>query len=203
MPGVLRGAFLRRLFRLTADAFGTTAPGRRGTGYSPNGYSRIPWILVRGPSARILDRYAAFTRGQAESVMRDRTRAAEAPRRLFNNAFSLGSRLRALLGVRRMQEAMDVARTLYRLIGVDFSGAAAGAVAARGALREKGTGCATGATACFTVSRCFFSAHYPPAVCRLISSLDAGLLAGLTDGGKMKFTERITEGSAACKGVIQ
>jgi hypothetical protein len=174
MPGLLKKAFLRRLFRLTAEAFGAAAPAHHGS------------------VTALLDRYAAFTRGQAEMAMRDSARAAEAPGRLFESAFRLGSRLRALLKVRRMQEAMDVAKTLYRLIGVDFCG-----MATCSADR------ATAGAACFTVSRCFFSTRYPPAVCRLISSLDAGLLAGLTGGGEMTFTERITEGAAACKGVIQ
>ena len=36
-----------------------------------------------------------------------------------------------------------------------------------------------------TVDRCAFAERYSPPVCRLMSSLDAGLIAGLTDGGRL------------------
>ena len=183
MPGFLRRAFLGRLFRLTADAFGAQVPAPGGS---------LP---------EILDQYAAFTRAQAEIAMEDSARTANVQQRLYTNALSLGGRLRSLLGVRGMPEALDAARTLYRLIGVDFRGAAAGTAAARtaavvtaaaGAAPVRGQDGAGCDSACFSVSRCSFSRHYPPEVCRLISSLDAGLLAGLTGGSKMTFTERIT-----------
>ena len=177
IPRLLRKVFLMRLFRLTAGAFGAPAP------------------RVRGTPAQILDSYSAFTKEQAERVMQDSSRVAEVQRGLFAHASSLGARLRSSLGVSSTGEAMEVARALYRLIDVDFSGTAAPG--------SCDAGCASGTSACFTVSRCSFSACYPPAVCRLISSLDAGLLAGLTRGGKMIFTQRITEGASACKGVVQ
>jgi hypothetical protein len=52
------------------------------------------------------------------------------------------------------------------------------------------------------VDRCAFAAWYSPRVCRLMSSLDAGLLAGLTRGGRLTFSERITEGSPRCLAAI-
>ncbi len=81
-----------------------------------------------------------------------------------------------------MAEAAHVARALYRVIGVDFRVGAAGG---------------------FVVKSCLFSSRYTPAACRLISSLDAGLLAGLTGGARMVFTQRITEGAAVCRGELR
>jgi hypothetical protein len=48
------------------------------------------------------------------------------------------------------------------------------------------------------VSRCAFASSYSPQVCRLMSSLDAGLVAGLTRGGRLTFSERLTEGRPRC-----
>ncbi|HVO37416.1 MAG TPA: hypothetical protein VMV03_00160 [Spirochaetia bacterium] len=164
MPGLLRRACISRLHRLTADAFQAEAP-------APHGSAR-----------RRLESYAELTRAVAEQAAVDEGRTARARDRLFANARGLGARLRSRLGIRDRQDALEAARSLYRLIGVDFR-------PSRG-------------SAGFTVPHCFFSGYYSPAVCRMISSLDAGLLSGLTDGAEMSFCRRITEGAASCEGVI-
>jgi hypothetical protein len=152
MPRFLRRVFIARLARLTASAFDAEAP-----------------------RASSLSSYEAFTAEQAEGA------AGNSAERLFSSAHDLGSRLRALLGIRRTDEALAVMRVLYRVIGVDFR------------CTEE----------VFVVSRCGFSSTYTPQVCRLISSLDAGLLSGLTNGKSMVFTQRITEGAAFCRGVLE
>jgi len=49
------------------------------------------------------------------------------------------------------------------------------------------------------MTRCFFSDYYSSPVCRLISSLDEGLLVGLAGGGRLSFSQRITEGHECCR----
>lgn len=71
-------------------------------------------------------------------------------------------------------------RALYEVIGVEFSSAGGE----------------------FTVTKCHFAARYSPAVCGLVSSLDAGLFSGLSGGGELLFRGRITEGAAFCGGAI-
>ncbi|MGZ4110684.1 MAG: hypothetical protein ACXVP7_13490, partial [Actinomycetota bacterium] len=96
---------------------------------------------------------------------------------LHSNMERLGRRVRLALGVRTTADALDVAHRLYGLIGIELTGGDRGQV---------------------VVSRCAFAARYSPDVCRVMSASDAGMLAGLTDGGRLTFTERITTGSAAC-----
>ena len=48
------------------------------------------------------------------------------------------------------------------------------------------------------IKRCYFSQYYSGEVCRVISSLDEGLVAGLSGGLKMEFTQRITEANPCC-----
>jgi hypothetical protein len=52
------------------------------------------------------------------------------------------------------------------------------------------------------VVRCAFARVYGPDVCRLMSSMDSGLIAGLTDAGGLHFTGRITEGASACRALL-
>ncbi|HKE98385.1 MAG TPA: AMP-binding protein [Actinomycetes bacterium] len=125
----------------------------------------------------LLRRYARFTREQAEGALRGGRDLPALQARLEWGARALGSRLRTRLRIRTTQEALVAARVVYRLLDIDFDGTAHGEV---------------------TVRHCSFSAFYRPEVCRLVGALDEGLLAGLTGGHRLAFTQRITEGAPVC-----
>jgi hypothetical protein len=125
----------------------------------------------------LLRRYALFTRDQAEAALRDGRDLLALQERLERGARRLGARLRAGLRVRTTKDAMAAARVVYGLLDIDFRGTGRGAI---------------------TVRRCPFSEIYSADVCRLVSALDAGLLAGLSGGGRLEFTQRITEGAPCC-----
>jgi len=40
-------------------------------------------------------------------------------------------------------------------------------------------------------------------MCRVMEALDDGLACGLSRGGRITFTSRITEGSPACRAVLE
>jgi hypothetical protein len=123
------------------------------------------------------ERYAVFTTRCAELALVDRFDADALSRRMWRNAYALGESLRRRLGVRTRGEALRAARIAYRMIGIDLRADEHGAV---------------------VVDRCAFAAWYSPRVCHLMSSLDAGLIAGLTHGGRLTFSERISEGKPQC-----
>jgi hypothetical protein len=122
--------------------------------------------------------YAGFSREMAERALGDPAGAEAVRRRLFDEAFRLGRDLRRELGVSTPRDVMAAARILYRGLDIDLEGGPAGDIVVR---------------------RCAFSRHYTTEVCRLMSSLDAGVLAGLAGGGELEFTERLTEGSSRCR----
>jgi hypothetical protein len=90
----------------------------------------------------------------------------------------MGRELRGTFRVAGTADALAAARVLYRALGIDLRAAPGGEI---------------------TVHRCFFSDYYSSPVCRLIASLDEGLFAGLSNGGQLAFTQRITEGNGCCK----
>jgi len=141
------------------------------------GAFQVPTPSTRGLAfPDCLRLYAAFTREQAEKRIRQGN--TEALReRLFQNASRLGATYRARLGLRTESDVMRMARFIYKLLRIDFHGAPQGEVLIR---------------------RCFFSDYYSVQVCRLISSLDCGLLSGLSGGGILRFSERITGGHNCC-----
>ncbi|HLZ28098.1 MAG TPA: hypothetical protein VKV73_12340 [Chloroflexota bacterium] len=181
VPKPVRKLLLTRLLEGTAAAFTTAAPAAAsadiaarsaGLGGPP---SVRPVSLPRGLSAEeTLHAFRDFT----AQVVVEPAAAPAASQRLFDLAYGYGQGLRRALGVASANDAMAAARVLYGILGIDFTGDARGEI---------------------IVSRCFFSRAYTPEVCKLMSSLDAGLLAGLADGGKLVFSQRITEGSACCR----
>ncbi len=124
--------------------------------------------------------YALFTKKQSGEAL-SAGREDEVKEKLYHNALLLGTALRREFGVRNFTDAMKLARLVYSIVGIDFRGEASGGV---------------------TVERCFFSRFYSPSVCGIMSSLDAGLLAGISGGGRLDFYRRITAGAECCRAGI-
>jgi hypothetical protein len=134
---------------------------------------------LSGPSyGESLRQYALFTKECAESAISQNQNLQEIKRRLYQNAFQLGWKLGKALRVSTREDAMRLAQKLYGVLTIDFQGNPQGEI---------------------IVSRCFFSQFYSASVCWIISSLDEGVLAGLAGGGRLIFSQRITEGSNCCK----
>lgn len=133
---------------------------------------------LRGLDHRaLLDRYVEFTQACAERVLADEAETDRVSRRLWNEAYEMGDELRRWLGVRSRDDALRATRLAYRMIGIDLHAYRSGRV---------------------EVTQCAFASRYPPAVCRLMSCLDAGLISGLTRATRLTFSERITEGRPKC-----
>ena len=113
----------------------------------------------------------------AEKALDSPSGSAATERRLFDGSVRLGREIGRTLGVSTPQEVMAAARILYRCLEIDFRGDAGGDIIIR---------------------QCFFSRFYSSEVCRLMSSLDAGILSGLAGGGGLEFAERLTEGRDRC-----
>lgn len=164
LPQSVRKRQLRKLLRLTAEAFGAAAPTLQGLSFDDS-----------------LKTFASFTRDQAEKALHSEQDLDSVTARLYHGAYQLGAQYRGWFRVRSLGDVLSAARVLYSFCKIDFRGTKDGQV---------------------TIARCFFSEYYSGAVCRVISSLDAGLLAGLSGGRQLTFRQRITEGADACTGLL-
>ena len=134
---------------------------------------------TRGLSTqRLLLAYALFTREESERLWAENRDQSAVELRLFQNASKLGATLRRRFCVRSRDDVNRMSRVLYRILGISFEGRSDGAV---------------------IISDCAFSRFYTGRVCRLISALDAGAAAGISGGGRLEFTQRITEGHDCCR----
>ena len=95
----------------------------------------------------------------------------EVKQRLYLNASLLAKNIRKNLRSSGVADVMKIGRLVYRILNIDFRGNNDGEV---------------------IIQKCFFSSFYSSDVCRLISSLDEGLMEGFS-GGTFRFSQRITE----------
>ncbi len=134
---------------------------------------------TRGLSlAERLRQYALFTRDQVEAHIQGERDLGALQERLYWCAYQMGRRHGKMLQVQSAGEVMALGRVLYRLLDIDFRGSAQGEVA---------------------ITHCYFSRYYSAQVCGIMSAMDRGLVAGLSGGGRLVFSSRITEGQPCCR----
>ena len=161
IPSFLKKWELRRLFKITGEAFGV-----------------VPPPAEKMSLQELLDEYALFTRYEVERVGDAIPQCDRIKKYLFDHAFQIGLEYKSLFGITSSRDAMYAARIMYRILGIDFQGWETGEIEIRS---------------------CLFGRYYSSRTCRIISALDAGLLAGLSGGGRLEFMERMTEGGACCR----
>jgi hypothetical protein len=127
---------------------------------------------------RMLEAYALFTKQEAEKLTEESSEGRAARDRLQRNSRELGQRLRTRYRLQSPEDVFLLSRLLYQALGIDFEARPDGEVIIR---------------------RCFFSRFYTPTICRIISSLDEGMAAGLSAGGQLDFYQRMTNGYDCCR----
>jgi hypothetical protein len=125
--------------------------------------------------------YAEFTREQAAASIQQGNELI-VQSRLFQNACRIGQQFKKDFDICSSWEMMEMGRLIYSLLKIGFQGDNEGNI---------------------VIDRCFFSAYYSSSVCQLISSLDEGLLWGLSGGGRLRFSQRITEGHECCRAFLE
>jgi len=163
-PAFIKKKKIRELFALTADAFLTETPDLSGLSY-----------------AELLDKYAVFSKEQAEYYLESGQDPEALHSRLYHNALKMGEGIKKSLRISTFAEARNALRLIYSLLAIDFRCDSRGHI---------------------LIKQCFFSRFYSDKVCRIISALDEGLAAGLS-GGKLRFERRITDGNDCCKAYLE
>ena len=125
-----------------------------------------------------LAQYARSTQTLAERCLRDGREVEAVAQRLYRNAVEMGRQHSKWLWPGTVADVMAIGRVLYHILDIDLQGDAQGEV---------------------VISRCYFSQFYSGDVCQLMSAMDRGLFAGLSNGGELTFSSRITEGQPCCR----
>jgi hypothetical protein len=125
--------------------------------------------------------FATFTRAAGEELLATGQAPTPVLTRLAKATYELGRVLRHELHITTQKDALLALEILYAALGVKWHNIKGGMVIVRD---------------------CQFSKLYTPKICQLISAMDQGLVEGITDGGKLSWSERITEGRPCCRGRI-
>jgi hypothetical protein len=131
--------------------------------------------------AEYLVEYARFTKSAVERSIDNLYDLGSARQELCHRSFNLGDKIRRRFGISSKRDVMIACGVIYKSLGIEFRGTDEGEI---------------------TIHSCFFSKYYSEQVCGVISCLDKGLVAGLSGGGKMSFTQKITEGMDCCKAIL-
>jgi hypothetical protein len=164
IPAFLKKRELKKLFKLTAETFECDVPS-----------------ILRLTFEESLSAYAQFTRDVVERNIGSADTLQKIQDRLFQGAYEIGETYRRRFRITGMNDALEISKVLYRIIGIDLESTAPGMI---------------------TIRSCFFSKYYSSSTCRVISYIDAGMLAGLSDGGTLSFSRRITEGFDCCQALF-
>ncbi|MCD8367692.1 MAG: hypothetical protein LUC48_06665 [Clostridiales bacterium] len=133
---------------------------------------------ARCSTPELLKAYAQFTSEEAVRALEHGDDLEALHQKLYQMACGLGKHLRRWLRPKDEKDCLAVIILLYRNIGIQMEEEAPGTICVR---------------------KCYFSAFYTPEVCAVISAIDQGIFAGVYQGGKLSFRERITEGHDVCR----
>lgn len=122
--------------------------------------------------------FANYSKTQTENSIRLKRDLELIKNRLYKNAFQLGLNIRKRFKIKTAQEIIILSKVIYRVLGTDFDVDLHGEV---------------------LIKKCYFSQFYSQEVCEIISSIDEGVAAGLSGGGKLSFVQRMTEGKDCCR----
>ena len=193
-PPLIKGIQLQILLNATAAAFGqpqkktpanVTAASfgllekkslRKAFASSfgqPGKKSMLPqiWHL---PQEQALAAYTAYT----TACMSGLSASAADKKRIARCAYRLGRKIRRITGFTRQEDLERLVFYLYSNIGIKMTGHLPGEI---------------------IIPSCFFSNIYTPDQCKAMSLMDRGVISGICGGGKLLFSERLTQGCGRCR----
>lgn len=129
------------------------------------------------PEEEALAAYAAYT----TSFMSGLPTSAADKKRIVRCAYRLGRRIRRITGFTRQEDLERLVFYLYSNIGIKMTGHLPGEI---------------------IIPACYFSNVYTPDQCMTMSLMDWGVISGICGGGKLLFTERLTQGCVRCRAVL-
>ena len=122
------------------------------------------------PAEKALEAYADYTKACAEDMRTGRKQVYRCARRL-------GRRIRKITGFNKREDLERLVFYLYDNIGIKMTGRLPGRI---------------------VIPVCYFSNVYTPGQCRIMSLMDMGVISGICGGGRLIFTERLTQGCGRC-----
>lgn len=137
-------------------------------------FERPGKMIWQLPDDKALAVYAAYTKECLKGAAADR-------KRVYRHAYRLGRRIRRLSGFTEREDLEKLVFYLYSNIGIRLTGQLPGEI---------------------LIPSCYFSNVYTPKQCMMMSLMDWGIVSGICGGGKLIFSERLTQGCGRCRALF-
>ena len=125
--------------------------------------------------------FALFTKNSVEQLIKDDIDLESVKQDLFVQAYDYGKKIRKKFNVSSSEEAIGIFILLYKLIGIEVESYNHSEL---------------------IIGKCYFSRFYTSGICKVMSALDEGVFEGISDGSRLTFEQRITEGCSCGKAGI-
>ncbi len=137
-------------------------------------FERPGKMIWQLPEDKALAAYAAYTTDCLKGAAADK-------KRVYRYAYRLGRRIRRISGFAEREDLERLVFYLYSNIGIKMTGQLPGEL---------------------LISACYFSDVYTPKQCMMMSLMDWGIVSGICGGGKLIFSERLTQGCGRCRALF-
>jgi hypothetical protein len=127
---------------------------------------------------RNLMKYALFSKEAVDKALENGSNPEIIKDRLYKSSYAIGERIRKELEIELSVDIFAIIEIVYKTLDIDIH------FSQRGDLK---------------ITRCFFSSIYNQETCRIISAIDQGIVAGISNGLILDFNQRITEGKNCCR----
>ncbi|MBQ9068830.1 MAG: hypothetical protein IJ131_07185 [Eggerthellaceae bacterium] len=177
VPKAAKAAAIQLLCDVFASAFDVVAPKLRRIETAANGSPDTAHAGIQRPD---LWAFRTFSAACMDAALESHAFSAQCIGRLYEHAFSLGTKVRRVLNP-RPSELPVLVHLFYALIEIDVVCFPSGEL---------------------VFNRCYFSGGYTPAQCAFMSAFDSGFVGGLHGGGRLEFSARITQGAPCCRACL-
>jgi hypothetical protein len=131
---------------------------------------------------QLLHQYAVFAYEKCDTAIRNSENIDNIKRNLYVKAFAEGVKLRKVLHIKTMKDIILAGELFYSVIKINFSSKINGEVC---------------------INSCYFANYFSTDVCKIMSSLDEGIIAGISGGYVINFYQKITENQNCCLAEIK
>ena len=143
-------------------------------------------ILQKLSYEQILKEYAGYTGSAVRRLLESRCDVDKLKRSLFDKSYKLGQEIRNTYDIRNFADIRFIIRIIYKIVKIDCD-----------LDRGKDTGIDE-----LVVKNCFFADYYSADICNVMSSVDEGIVVGVSGYRKLQFKQRITEGNDFCRAAL-
>ncbi len=127
---------------------------------------------------KLLATYGQYTTAALNSLLTQQRDLGPLKKELFTKSENLTKKIKTLFRIKTAEEVCFFLENFYQVLGIELT--------------------VNLSQQQFVVKNCYFSRYYRSEICQVLSALDSGLVAGLTNGASLTFLSRLTEGATCC-----